>query len=77
VGPAAEISGGHKWIDPLAAPPGTLIAVPVELTMVQAENRDGETVADLARHRSLLCELDVVIWRRPATEETRLGRDKS
>ena len=58
MGPAPEISRGHKWIDPLAAPPGTFIAVPVELTMMQAANRDGETVADLARHRSLLCELE-------------------
>ena len=61
-------------IDPLTLPPGTLIAAPVELTVVQPADRDGEAVADSSSHRPLLGKLDVVgIRRGAAADEARLG----
>ena len=50
----------RQGIDPLFLPPGAFIAAPVEFPMMNPANGYGEAVADLARHRSLLCELDVV-----------------
>ena len=47
-------------IDLLLFPPGTLIALPVEFTMMQSADWDGESVTDFAPHRALLGELDVV-----------------
>src|SRR6516225_3198838 len=71
--PAPEVSGTHKRIDPLALPPGALIAAPVQLAMVQPADRDGEAVADLAPHRPLLRKLEVVGVRgAPAADETPL-----
>jgi hypothetical protein len=52
--------GNGEGINPLALPPGSLIAATVELSMVQPADGHGETVADLAPHRPLLRELDVV-----------------
>ena len=57
---APEVRGKHKGIDPLALPPGALIAAPVQFAMVQPADRHGEPVADLAPHRALLGEPDVV-----------------
>jgi hypothetical protein len=47
-------------IDAMAPPPGTFIAAPVKLAMVQPADRDGEPVADFSAHRPLLGKLDVV-----------------
>ena len=58
-------------------PPAAFVAAPVQLAMVQPADRHGEPVADLASHRALLCELDVVrIGRNPATDQTWLGGHK-
>ena len=58
VGPQAR--GNGEGINALALPPGPLVAATVELSMVQPANGHGEAVADLAPHRPLLRELDVV-----------------
>jgi len=58
LGPEACRDG--KWIDPLFFPPGALIAAPMQLTMVQPANGNGELVADLASHRPLLSKFEVV-----------------
>ena len=60
MGPGPKNSRDGQRIDPLSLPPGALVAAPVELSMLQAANRDGEAVADLAPHCALLRELDVV-----------------
>ena len=49
-----------KGLDSLVLPPGMLVAAPVKFAMVQSADRHGEFVADLASHRPLFCELDVV-----------------
>jgi hypothetical protein len=58
VGPQAR--GNGEGINPLALPPGVLVAATMKLSVVQPADRHGEAVADPAPHRSLLCELDVV-----------------
>jgi len=66
-GPKAGRHG--QWINLLLFPPGTLIALPVEFTVVQATDWDGEPVADFSSHRALLSEPDVVgIGRRAAAD---------
>jgi len=57
-GPKAGRNG--QRIDSLLFPPGTLIALPVQFTVVQSADWDGEPVADCPPHRPLLSELDVV-----------------
>jgi hypothetical protein len=49
-----------EGIDPLLAPPGAFVAAPMEFAMMQPANRNGELVADLPPHRSLLGKLEVV-----------------
>jgi len=49
-----------EGFDIFAPPPGTLVATPVKLAMVQPADRHGEAVADLASHGPLLRKLDVV-----------------
>jgi hypothetical protein len=51
-----RVRGNGEGINPLALPPGSLIATTVELSMVQPTDGHGEMVADL---RPLLRELDV------------------
>ena len=71
--PAPEACGNHKRIDPLAIPPGALVAPPVEFTVVEPANGNGEPVADLPPHRALLGKLDVVGIRRcSAADQTGL-----
>ena len=41
-------------------PPGAFVAAPMQLAMVQPANRNRELVADLAPHRPLLREFEVV-----------------
>src|SRR6478609_5494271 len=55
-----EVSGNHNGIDSLPSPPGTLIAAPMELSVVEPADGDGESVADFPPHRPLLSELDVM-----------------
>src|SRR6516225_1934571 len=75
--PAPEGCRHGERIDSLFSPPGTLIAGPVELTVVQPANRDGEPITDFPSHRSLLRELEVVGVGGGATaDEARLGRNK-
>jgi hypothetical protein len=50
-------------------PPGALIALPVQFTVVQSADWDGEPVADLPPHRPLLSELDVVRIRWSSTAD--------
>ena len=49
-----------EGIDSLLPPPGAFVAAPVEFAMMQPANRNGELVADLPPHRSLLGKLEVV-----------------
>ena len=75
LGPKVRRNG--QWIDPLAFPPGALIAASVELTMMQPADRNGEAVAHFPPQRPLLCELDVMgIRRGAAADQARLGGDK-
>jgi hypothetical protein len=72
-----EHSRNGQWIDAFGLPPSTLMAMPVEFTVVQPADRDGEAVADFAAHHSLLGELDVVgIGGDAAADKARLGSDK-
>ena len=69
--------GNDQGIDPLALPPGALVASPVEFTMVQPADGNGEPVADFPPHRPLLGKLDVVgIRRGSAADETGLRGHK-
>ena len=73
MGPTPEVSGNDQGIDPLALPPGALIAAPVQLAMVQPADRDSEAIADLPPHRPLLGKPEVVGVRgAPAADETPL-----
>jgi hypothetical protein len=75
LGPKLRRNG--QWIDPFAVPPGALVAAPVELTMMQPADRDGEAVAHLPRQRPRLRELDVMgIRGGAAADQARLGGDK-
>ena len=42
-----EVCRDGKWIDALFVPPGALIATPMQLTMMQPANGNGELVAAL------------------------------
>ena len=65
----------REGINPLARPPGPLIAASVEFTMVQPADRDREPIADFPPHRPLLGKLDVVgIRRGAAANKARLPR---
>ena len=71
---APQGCGDRKRIDPLALPPGPLIAASMELAVVQPANRDGEAVANSSSHRPLLGKLDVVgIGGGAAADEARLS----
>src|SRR6516165_1374935 len=72
-----EARRNNQGIHSLFLPPGALIAAPVEFPMMKPADGYGEAVADLARHRSLLCELDVVRIRGgTAADDTGLSGDK-
>ena len=72
-----KVCRNGQWIDPLALPPGALIAAPVQLPMMQPADRDREAVAHFPPHRPLLRELDVMgIRRGAAADEAGLGGDK-
>lgn len=72
-----EIGCNDERIDLLALPPGTLIAAPMKFPMMQTAHRNGEAVTDLASHRSLLGEFDVVGVRRgTAADEAGPGGNK-
>ena len=69
--------GKDERIDPLTLPPSALVAPSVEFTMVQPADGNGEAVADLPPHRTLLSKLDVVgIRRRSAADEAGLRGHK-
>src|ERR1700747_2075170 len=75
LGPKVRRNG--QRIDPLTFPPGALVAAPVQLTMMQPADRNGEAVAHFPPHRPLLRELDVMGIRRGASaDQARLGGDK-
>src|SRR6516165_1074187 len=75
LGPKLRRNG--QRIDPVAFPPGALVAAPVELAMVQPADRNGEAVAHFPPHRPLLGELDVMgIRRGAAADQARLSGDK-
>jgi hypothetical protein len=69
--------GDDQGIDPLALPPGALVAAPVELTMVQPANGNGKPVADFPPHRPLLCKFDVVGGGHPTVFGRRRDRAES
>ena len=74
LGPKVRRNG--QWIDPLAFPPGALVAAPVELH-VEPADRDGEAVAHFPPHRPLFRELDVMgIRGGAAADQARVGGDK-
>jgi hypothetical protein len=58
--PGPKASRNGQRIDLPLCPPGTLIALPVQFTVVQSTDRDGEPVADFPPHRPLFGKLDVV-----------------
>ena len=61
----------------MALPPGALIAPPMQFTMMQPADGNGEPVADFPPHRSLLCKLDMVGIRwGSAADKTGLSRHK-
>src|SRR5579871_6015232 len=67
-----------KRIDPLIFPPNAFVASPVQFTMVQPADGNGEFVADLPPHRPLLGKFDVMgVRRAPPTDEARLRGHKS
>ena len=68
-------NGHSQRLDTLLLPPGTFVAAPMEFAVMQPAKGDGEPIADLAPHRPLLGELDVmrIAWR-AAADETRLRR---
>ena len=69
--------GNDQGVDPLVLPPGALVAPPVQLTMVQPADGNGETVTDFPPHRPLLCKFDVVgIRRGPTADEAGLRGHK-
>jgi hypothetical protein len=58
-------------------PPRSLVAVPVQLAMVEAANRDGEFVADFASERARLGKTKMMRFGRgAATHDAGLPRDK-
>src|SRR5215469_14808183 len=62
-----------KGIDSLLVPPGAFVAAAMELAVVQPANWNGELVADLPPHRSLLGKFEVMgIRRAPPAHETGL-----
>ena len=67
--PVPKACRNKEGVDPLALPPGALVAAPVKLPMVQPADRDGEAVADFSSHRPLLGKLDVVGIRRGAAAD--------
>jgi hypothetical protein len=76
LGPKGCCNG--EGVNPLVPPPDAFVAATVRVAMVQSANGNGELVADLAPHRPLLCELDVVgIRGRSTADETRLSGHKS
>ena len=77
MGPGPKNSRDGQRIDPLSLPPGALVAAPVEFTMVQPADGNGELVADFPPHRPLLGKLEVVgIRRRTAADQARLSSHK-
>ena len=77
VRPGPKCCGNREGVDPLVLPPGALVAPPVEFTVVQPADGNGEAVADFPSHRPLLCKFDVVgIRRGSAADETGLRGDK-
>jgi hypothetical protein len=70
---AATGTGSIPWL----CQPGALIAAPVQLTVMQPADRNGEAVAHFPPHRPLLRELDVVgIRGAAAADQARLGGNK-
>jgi hypothetical protein len=77
MGSAPKRCCDSERIDPMAVPPGALVAASVKLTMVQPANGHGEAVTDFAAHRPLLREFDVVgIRRGAAADQARLYSHK-
>src|SRR6516225_4748679 len=75
LGPKVRRNG--QRINPLAFPPGALVAASVELTMMQPADRNGEAVAHFSPHRPLLRKFDMMgIRRGAAADQARLGGDK-
>src|SRR6516225_630190 len=62
-----------EGINCLRPPPGAFVAAPMELAVVQPANRNGELVAGLPPHCSLLGKFDVMgVRRTPPADEARL-----
>src|SRR6185369_17025460 len=47
MGPSPKGRGNREGINPLAFPPGPLVAAPMQLAMVTPADGDGEAIADL------------------------------
>ena len=71
--------GRHaQGIDALTGPPGSFVASPVKLAVMEATQGNGESVADLAVQRGALRKLDVVrIGWRPAADQAGLRGHES
>jgi hypothetical protein len=75
-GCSIKLAGDREWVDPSRLPPQRLVAGAVELAVVQAAERNGELVADLASKGELLGEAHVVRLARLApANQARSGCD--
>jgi len=75
LGPQA--AGGADCIHPRGLPPSRLIAMPVQLTVMQPTHGYRELVTDLAAERALLDEAEVVgVARASATDQAGLPADE-
>ena len=70
-----QLLGNRDRVDAGGLPPIDLVAMPVNVPMVGAAERNGEFVADPTPHGSRLHEPQMVSVRRlPSAQEARLGR---
>src|SRR6516165_501574 len=68
-----QARGNDQGIDSLFLPPDALVAPPMEFSMMQPTNRNGEPITDFPPHRPLLRKFDVVgIRGRAAADKTGL-----
>ena len=72
-----ELEGERNWINFVGLPPRRLVALAVELAVVDATERNGELVADPPAEGARLGETQMVrIARRTTAHEARLACDK-
>jgi hypothetical protein len=76
-GALPEIEGDRHWLDVVPVPPGGLITMVMDLTVVDPAERNRKFIADLAAERSWLGKTQVVrLARLSATHDTGLRCDE-